>query len=361
MATTVAVLGLTFALAAASQSGATASTTTPPTATTTHAPPTPTEMARAQSLLAVFRRTATTLDQLERTYLDARSKVAVATWNRNIAQSELAASTATYDRLRHMAVALAVRRYETGSDAGGGLSQFISPAAAGEVQDAGVYDAVAATRLNHRVRAVQRLRAARAAVAALAQSEVRAAGVATVAARTALRSARAADSHLLAILSTLDPGTRRALQKLQSAGDDAIEQLLTSGSLTLHPGVANPPAALPVAAQALAYAAAQLGKPYAWGATGPNSFDCSGLVFEAWKAAGVTLPRVAIDQAAATVPISYQDLQPGDLVFFESPIGHVGIYVGDGSMIDAPYTGATVQIDSIFWKDLVGFGRVTER
>ena len=83
-------------------------------------------------------------------------------------------------------------------------------------------------------------------------------------------------------------------------------------------------------------------------------------MLEAWKAAGVTLPRVAIDQAAATLPVSFQDLQPGDLVFFESPIGHVGIYVGDGSMIDAPYTGASVQIDSIFWKDLAGFGRVTQ-
>ena len=362
----VAVLGLVLPLGVVSQSVAATTTTTSTTSpasttTTTTAPPTPSEMARAQSLLDVFRRTATTLDQLETTYLDARAKVAVAKWNRNIAEGQLAATTATYERLRARAVALAVRRYETSSAAaGGGLSQFSSPAAAGQVQNAGVYDAVAATKLDPRVRAVEQLRTIRAGMAAVAQNDLHQAATARTTARTSLRSARRADAHLLAILATLDPGTRRALVKLQSAGDDAVAHLLTSGSLVLRTGVANPPAVLPQATAAVAFAAAQLGKPYRWGATGPDSFDCSGLVLEAWKAAGVTLPRVAIDQAAATLPVSFQDLQPGDLVFFESPIGHVGIYVGDGSMIDAPYTGASVQIDSIFWKDLAGFGRVTQ-
>jgi hypothetical protein len=72
----------------------------------------------------------------------------------------------------------------------------------------------------------------------------------------------------------------------------------------------------------------------------------------------VSLPRVAEEQYNATIPISFSDLQPGDLVFFEEPVGHVGIYIGNGSMIDAPYTGAVIQIDSIFWKNLDGFGRV---
>ena len=96
------------------------------------------------------------------------------------------------------------------------------------------------------------------------------------------------------------------------------------------------------AEQAVAFAYAQLGKPYVWGATGPGSYDCSGLVQAAWVSAGVSIPRVTYDQWAALPHISTSSLQLGDLLFFEGE-GHVSIYVGDGYMIDAPQTGMNVQ------------------
>ncbi|MFE2965348.1 NlpC/P60 family protein [Streptomyces sp. NPDC059340] len=101
--------------------------------------------------------------------------------------------------------------------------------------------------------------------------------------------------------------------------------------------------------KALAFARTQIGKPYVWGATGPGSYDCSGLTQAAWKAAGVDLPRTTWDQVnvGTTVPLS--DIKPGDLVFFYDDISHVGLYIGNGMMIHAPKPGAYVREESIFY------------
>ncbi|MFJ5729729.1 C40 family peptidase [Streptomyces paradoxus] len=101
--------------------------------------------------------------------------------------------------------------------------------------------------------------------------------------------------------------------------------------------------------KALAFARAQIGKPYVWGAVGPGSYDCSGLTQAAWKAAGVTLPRTTYDQvnAGTTVPLS--QAQPGDLVFFYDDVTHVGIYIGNGMMIHAPKPGTYVREESIYY------------
>jgi peptidoglycan DL-endopeptidase CwlO len=119
-----------------------------------------------------------------------------------------------------------------------------------------------------------------------------------------------------------------------------------------------PPPANPNAAAVIRFAQSQLGKPYEYGAAGPNTWDCSGLTMVAWSQAGVGLPHSAAGQWDDTVRISYADLRPGDLVFFYQPVDHVGIYVGNGTMIDAPHTGANVEYDSIWWSGLDGFGRV---
>ncbi|HWC36532.1 MAG TPA: transglycosylase SLT domain-containing protein [Mycobacteriales bacterium] len=95
-------------------------------------------------------------------------------------------------------------------------------------------------------------------------------------------------------------------------------------------------------------ALSQLGVPYQWGGESPgHDFDCSGLVQWAYGKAGISLPRVAADQAQAGVEVSAANAQPGDLVFFGSPVHHVGIYLGAGKMIDAPHTGADVRIESV--------------
>ena len=96
------------------------------------------------------------------------------------------------------------------------------------------------------------------------------------------------------------------------------------------------------AQKAVAFAYAQLGKPYVWGATGPGSYDCSGLVQAAWASAGVSIPRTTYDQWASLPHISSSSLEPGDLLFYAGE-SHVSIYVGNGYIIDAPQTGETVQ------------------
>ncbi|WP_399086976.1 NlpC/P60 family protein [Streptomyces sp. BBFR2] len=108
------------------------------------------------------------------------------------------------------------------------------------------------------------------------------------------------------------------------------------------------------AAKALAFARAQMGKPYVWGATGPNSYDCSGLTQAAWKAAGVDLPRTTWDQVKFGQRVATKDLAPGDLVFFYNDISHVGMYIGDGKMIHAPKPGASVRIESIYYMPIYG-------
>jgi cell wall-associated NlpC family hydrolase len=138
----------------------------------------------------------------------------------------------------------------------------------------------------------------------------------------------------------------------------AGKELLAASGLQFNPKTRIPP---PVSTTpiALTWAFAELGKPYVWGATGPNSFDCSGLTQFVWHAAGVNTPRVAADQDAWSIPVPLSDLLPGDLVFYgRTDIHHVGIYIGDGLMINAPHTGTFVQVSSIWWSDLAGFGRV---
>ena len=108
------------------------------------------------------------------------------------------------------------------------------------------------------------------------------------------------------------------------------------------------------AAVAVKFAYAQLGKPYSWGASGPSSYDCSGLTMAAWGSAGVSLPHSSAAQYGSGPHVSQENVEPGDLVFFGSPIHHVGIYIGNGNMINAPHTGDVVKIEAAFRSDYVG-------
>jgi cell wall-associated NlpC family hydrolase len=103
------------------------------------------------------------------------------------------------------------------------------------------------------------------------------------------------------------------------------------------------------AEKALAFARAQIGKPCVWGASGPGSYDCSGLTQAAWKAAGVALPRATRDQVHAGRTVALADARPGDLVFFHGDAGHVGLWLGDGMMIHAPKPGTYVREESVHY------------
>jgi len=154
-------------------------------------------------------------------------------------------------------------------------------------------------------------------------------------------------------------------------GMRAVTAALITASV-LGTGLAlAPTAGATTATSAVAVAKAQIGDPYRYGGTGPNSFDCSGLTQYSYKKAGKKIPRTARQQYNATTPIAYKNRKPGDLVFFTykgtSNTHHVGIYIGivnhRSTMIAAPYTGKNVRkevIYSKYWEanNKISFGRV---
>lgn len=106
---------------------------------------------------------------------------------------------------------------------------------------------------------------------------------------------------------------------------------------------------------AVAWALAQVGKPYQWGGAGPDAFDCSGLTSQAWRAAGVSINRTSRDQYRQVRKITYDSMRPGDLIFYGSvgsdpgSITHVAMYLGDGRMVEAPRPGLNVRVTSVRW------------
>jgi len=120
------------------------------------------------------------------------------------------------------------------------------------------------------------------------------------------------------------------------------------------PALAHDPSGQPAVPTVVAHTAAaqvavdtalaQVGDPYVWGAEGPDAFDCSGLTLYAWSAAGVSLPHSSSMQSTVGTAVAYSDLQPGDLVFFYSPVSHVAMYIGDGLIVSAPHSGDVVKV-----------------
>jgi cell wall-associated NlpC family hydrolase len=136
----------------------------------------------------------------------------------------------------------------------------------------------------------------------------------------------------------------------QSTGSEGAAPSAPAPSSAPAPAPAPQPGPAPAAAPsgaaqtAVATALAQVGKPYVWGAAGPDAFDCSGLTSYAYAAAGVSLPHSSSMQSGMGTPVSRAALQPGDLVFFYSPVSHVGMYIGNGQMVHASTYGEPVKV-----------------
>lgn len=118
------------------------------------------------------------------------------------------------------------------------------------------------------------------------------------------------------------------------------------------------PAATNVETTALRSALTQRGKPYLWGAAGPDTFDCSGLVVWAYAQEGLSLPHYTGSLWNSGEHISRDNLEPGDLVFFGTTIDHVGFYIGNGLMVDAPNSGSVVRVEAVWWNQYVGAVRI---
>ncbi|MCX4904444.1 C40 family peptidase [Streptomyces sp. NBC_00878] len=109
--------------------------------------------------------------------------------------------------------------------------------------------------------------------------------------------------------------------------------------------------------QAIAYATRQLGKPYVWGAEGPDSFDCSGLTSQAWLAAGHTIPRTSEEQWRRLKRIPVEDMRPGDLIIYFSDASHVALYMGDGKIVSAPRPGRDIYVSPAASMPILGVVR----
>jgi peptidoglycan DL-endopeptidase CwlO len=130
-----------------------------------------------------------------------------------------------------------------------------------------------------------------------------------------------------------------------------------AGPALVAPAPASVEAPSEAAQVAVDTALAQLGDPYVWAAAGPNAFDCSGLTQYAYAAAGITLPHSSSSQSRMGTAVPRAELQPGDLVFFYSPVTHVGMYIGNGKMVHAPTFGSPVLVTSVDMAGYVGARR----
>jgi cell wall-associated NlpC family hydrolase len=184
------------------------------------------------------------------------------------------------------------------------------------------------------------------------------------AAKASVDKILAKQQALLAVLQTQASRDQAAATAAAEAASVVRQQRTASRSVTRPKLAAAPktviagpvvaaapikaPAASGRAAAALAFAYAQLNKPYRFGGAGMRSFDCSGLTMQAYAAAGISLPHSAAAQQHAGRRVPLSQLQPGDLVFWGNPAYHVGIYIGGGRVLDAPHTGTVVKIQSLW-------------
>lgn len=246
---------------------------------------------------------------------------------------------------------------------------------------AGVFRVQAARELRIERAAAKRATALKIAIQAAVQRQLTAVTAIQVSTRRFEKALGAARAHEFELQQARQralvaaAAQRRAAAAAAAARAAAAQQASSASSS----GPASPsggwtpgwPSSFPLSAGASAaqgniaanWALSQLGKPYLWGGAGPDAYDCSGLTMVAWAHAGVTLLHWTGYQWPSGPHIPLSQLRRGDLVFYAtntadpSTIHHVGMYIGNGEMVDAPYTGAFVRIDSIYWPGLIGATR----
>jgi cell wall-associated NlpC family hydrolase len=190
----------------------------------------------------------------------------------------------------------------------------------------------------------------------------------TAAAQAAQQAKADADKAAAAAQATLQEITAKQADLTTEIADyqaqyDALSKPQQRAVVAEHAGpVLEAPATVvassDAAQKAVDTALNQLGDPYVWGAGGPNAFDCSGLTQYAYAAAGVSLPHSSLAQSRMGTAVSRADLQPGDLVFFYSPVSHVGMYIGGGKMVHASTAGVPVLVSTVDMSGYVGARRL---
>lgn len=292
-------------------------------------PPAPTTVASVQQRLDELSQRNS---QLVEQYNHAR--VVASTLQRDAAAAKKAAARAhaAYEKARVALTATITAEYEGGSfSATGALLSSTSGASYLErlntlsmmsAHTSGVLSSIASTQREAeqaQAKANKLFRDAKAKVAELDKRKTQ---------------VQADIDKFTGLLDTLTAAQRTAFLRASTPAVPAA----TASTMKLSP------AGTGAARKAVAFALQQLGKPYVFGASGPGSYDCSGLTMAAWAAAGVSLPHSAADQFNYGHHVSLDSLKPGDLIFEYQPIGHVTIYVGNGMMVSAPQTGDVVSL-----------------
>jgi cell wall-associated NlpC family hydrolase len=314
-------------------------------------PSAPTTSAQAMAQLKAFN------DQFEKVteqYNDARILLV-----RRTAESKAAAAKATAAAKTVSAFKGRIKQLVTSenrSDPFGTFGAMLSSNSPGDfAAQASIIDVVSSRRSAVLTEATKAsTAAAKAAGDAKAAQAAAAKLTKDLAAKRTDLSTRAAQSK--AMFDRLSASERQSF--LDSQAQPATDRASRNDSRT-PPAASSPPPPVSVpasggAATAVAVAKSKLGSPYVWAAAGPSTFDCSGLTMYAWAAAGVQLPHSSAMQMSSGRSVSTSALQPGDLVFYGSPVHHVALYVGGGQVIHAPQTGDVVRYASVDMMPITG-------
>ena len=288
------------------------------------------------------------VDDAVEAYANAKIELSAASRRAAVAQARVKAAQAQLDAVKRRMGSVAAAAYRSG-----GTDQFVQLISTSTPQTfldrAASLDRIAsgqnaqlaaAATARHRLSTVQAEAAhERAAQAAVAKAMAKQ--------KASIENALAEQQRLFSSLKADQQRQLRAAQRRAAAAARASRS--RNYDFPTYNGPASGRAAV-----AVQEAYNKLGSPYEWGAAGPSRFDCSGLTMWSWGKAGVSLPHSSQAQYSSGPHVSRSDLQPGDLVFFGSPIHHVGIYIGGGRMISAPHSGDVVKIQDAFRSDYTG-------
>jgi len=322
---------------------------------------------RIRMVNAQLDRRARQIDQLDEQFNRAAAAVASAQHTATRAQQAADSAAARYRAARARFVFAMRQRYESGP--GATIGTLLTSASPQEYLDAlsldsYLSDRFAATMQDERLARAQAAQAARRASAALTAARTKQAALAKR--RAALQQEA---QRFRQLLGTLTEQQQRERAQARAVAAAKARAALASKPRTRHKTGRAPvtaPAPGPVTGsdsvqRVIAFAEAQVGKSYGWGAAGPNAYDCSGLVMAAWSKAGVHLPHSAAGQYGYGTHVAYRQLQPGDLIFLYSPIGHVELYVGHDLAVSAadPAMGVVYVHPSRDMADYAGATRLT--
>ena len=182
-----------------------------------------------------------------------------------------------------------------------------------------------------------------------------AAASATTRASRAEQDAAQLESEFAQAREDMDAQIALVQERLAELSADERESITSDGVTDF---VLDPLPGSGAGGSAVQAALSRQGSPYSWGAEGPGSFDCSGLMLWAYRQVGVDLPRSSREQARMGSPVSRAQLQPGDLIAQYSPVSHIGMYVGDGRYVHAPQGGDVVKVEEVPWDSVTAMRRV---